>query len=103
MLLAFRRSIAFAALLVAAARCECGAQEKGLKRYSRSESHMGGEFEGVLYSPTAEQAEQAFTKAFNRIESLDQALSDYDLESELSKLSDTSLLPGPPEVKLSDD
>src|SRR5207249_5425610 len=30
-------------------------------------------------------------------------LSDYDLDSELNKLSDTSLLPDPPAVKLSSD
>ena len=45
------------------------------------------------------------TKAMARIAALDKALSDYDLESELSKLSETSADFGraAPAVKVSDD
>lgn len=51
---------------------------------------MGVEFQVVLYATSAEQAEAAIDAAMRRIAELDKALSDYDLESELSKLSETS-------------
>ena len=69
---------------------------------------MGVEFEVVLYAPEAAKAAEALTKAMARIAALDKRLSDYDPESELSKLSETSVVSGPapaefPWVKLSDD
>jgi FAD:protein FMN transferase len=60
-----------------------------LMRFSRSEVHMGVEFEVILYAANAMQADVAFSKAMERIAVLDKALSDYDLESELSKLSES--------------
>lgn len=60
------------------------------RRFSRIELHMGVEFEVVLYADSDEQAAAALTKAMALIAALDKALSDYDLESELSKLSATS-------------
>ena len=53
-------------------------------------------------------AEQALAKAMARIAGLDKCLSDYDLDSELSKLSETSRAtaqgdPQFPRVQLSDD
>jgi len=60
------------------------------QRYSRTEIHMGVEFEVVLYAEDEAQAAAALTKALARVAGLDKALSDYDLESELSKLSATS-------------
>jgi FAD:protein FMN transferase len=82
---------------------------KELQRYSRSELHMGVEFEVVLYANDPQLAETALTKAQSRIAALDKALSDYDLESELSKLSETSARVGDktaaefPAVKVSED
>ena len=82
---------------------------KELQRYSRSELHMGVEFEVVLYANDPQLAETALTKAHSRIAALDKALSDYDLESELSTLSETSARVGDktaaefPAVKVSED
>lgn len=79
------------------------------QRYSRTEIHMGVEFEVVLYAADEAQAAAALTKAMDRIAALDQALSDYDLASELSKLSATShpadakAASAFPAVKVSDD
>jgi thiamine biosynthesis lipoprotein len=70
---------------------------------------MGVEFEVVLYANDSQLAETALTKAQSRIAALDKALSDYDLESELSKLSETSAKVGGktaaefPTVKVSED
>jgi thiamine biosynthesis lipoprotein len=70
---------------------------------------MGVEFEVVLYAADAALAEGAIARAMTRIADLDKALSDYDPESELSKLSETSSIVGSnapaafAAVKLSDD
>jgi thiamine biosynthesis lipoprotein len=66
------------------------AEPEQLKRYARSELHMGVEFQVILYAPSPELADQALTSAMARIAALDKSLSDYDLESELSKLSETT-------------
>jgi thiamine biosynthesis lipoprotein len=85
----------------------CSAAE--LQRFARTELHMGVEFEVILYAADAAQADAALTKAMARVAALDKALSDYDLESELSKLSATSEVAGGnsppvfPAVKVSDD
>ncbi|HEX5103013.1 MAG TPA: FAD:protein FMN transferase [Pirellulaceae bacterium] len=83
-----------------------------VQRFARSELHMGVEFEVVVYAADAEVAKMATGRAFVRVAALDKALSDYDLESELSRLSATSTVAdsraaapagGFPAVKLSDD
>jgi thiamine biosynthesis lipoprotein len=81
------------------------AAEPALQRFSRSEIHMGVEFEVVLYAPDAATAEQAVAKAMARIAELDKSLSDYDTESELSELSETSTVARStfPSVKVSHD
>src|SRR5687768_17420514 len=81
--LGFHMRIALIFLLMALAVLSAAAAED---RYARSEPHMGVEFEVVLYASDAKQADEALTKAMDRIAALDKALSDYDLESELSKL-----------------
>lgn len=82
--------------------------EPELKRFSRVEPHMGVEFEAVLYAADESDAEAALTAAMVRIAELDKKLSDYDLQSELSKLSETSLAtasqaPHFSRVRVSDD
>src|SRR4051794_32677163 len=84
------------------------AAEDALERFSRSEIHMGVEFEVVLYANDSANADDALTKAMARIAALDKRLSDYDLDSELSNLSDTSAnrddqSASAPVIKLSDD
>jgi thiamine biosynthesis lipoprotein len=70
---------------------------------------MGVEFQVVLYSDDAARADKALTQAMARVAALDKALSDYDPESELSKLCETSsVAPDVPQerfpaVKVSDD
>lgn len=83
--------------------------EQTLVRCSRAELHMGVEFEVVLYAGEEAAAEVAIARAFARIAALDKALSDYDAESELSKLSESSVVTGEgkrgpfPAVSVSDD
>jgi len=77
-----------------------------LQRFRRAAVHMGVEFEVLVYAPDEAAATQAIDKALARIAELDQKLSDYELDSELSKLSATSArrdTSPPPAVKVSDD
>ena len=82
----------FVAFLMAFGNVAWG--EDALKRYARAELHMGVEFEVVVYAADAMGADAAIGKAFARVAELDKALSDYDPESELSKLSETSVVVG---------
>ncbi len=77
------------------------AADDTLARYSQRGVHMGVEFEVVLYAPSEEAAQMAITVAFARVAALDKCLSDYDPESELSRLSSGS--PSQEPVKVSDD
>ncbi len=56
----------------------------------RSEVHMGSSFTISLHAADRQQAESAFKAAFARIGELDDALSDFDSKSELSRLSAAS-------------
>ncbi len=57
-----------------------------LMRFEFHEPHMGTEFHLVLYSSDAAAASRASRAAFDRVEALNRALSDYDPESELMRL-----------------
>src|SRR5262245_15461716 len=101
-----RQIIVTVSLFVALTRAASG--DEHLHRFSRSELHMGVEFEVVLYAKDAATGEAAIANALARVAELDKILSDYDSESELSKLSETSVVAkgsvGPfPIVQLSDD
>lgn len=67
------------------------ADDRPPNRYSQREVHMGVEFEIVLYADDDAHANRAQAAAFDRIKTLDRILSDYDLESELSRLSATTV------------
>lgn len=56
-------------------------------RFEFTEIHMASPFQIVLYSTDATAARRASRAAFDRIEALNKALSDYDPESEISRLS----------------
>ncbi len=72
----------------------CGSED--LERFESSQLHMGTKFIIVLYAPDEDVANRAFEAAFRRIASLDKAcLSDYEGESELSRLSSTAPTPQP--------
>jgi FAD:protein FMN transferase len=59
----------------------------GPERFEFEEAHMASPFHIVLYSTDAATARRASRAAFDRIEALNKVLSDYDPESELSRLS----------------
>lgn len=56
------------------------------QRFERTEVHMGSPFKIVFYSDDEKLANRAFEQAFGRIAQLDKVLSDYDLESETSRI-----------------
>lgn len=57
-----------------------------LKRFEKTEIHMGSPFTLIFYSADENLANRAQKLAFERIAQLDKVLSDYDLESEASRL-----------------
>lgn len=57
-----------------------------LTRYMFSSKHMGTEFRIVLYAESAEMAEKTAQAAFQRVEALNQVLSDYSQTSEMMRL-----------------
>ena len=61
-----------------------------LERFEFSRPEMGAPFRIVLYAKSGELAEIASQKAFERVEALNQILSDYEVDSELSALSRSS-------------
>jgi FAD:protein FMN transferase len=70
-------------------------------RREYSEIHMGVPWRIVLYSPDETIAKEAAAAAFARVADLDHILSDYDPDSELSRLSDTA--PSKEPIPVSDD
>ena len=64
--------------------------EVGLSRFEATERHMGAPFTIVLYAPDETTAKQAFAASFARVAELDAMLSDYNPQSELSRLSTTA-------------
>lgn len=61
-------------------------QSPEMDRYQSTEYHMGVEFQIVLYAENERNARKAFEAAFGEIARLNEMLSDYDPESELSRL-----------------
>ncbi len=61
-----------------------------LARFESTQPQMGVPFKIILYVPDEAAAKGAFDAAFSRIAQLNHVLSDYDPESELSRLSHTS-------------
>ncbi|HXP60715.1 MAG TPA: FAD:protein FMN transferase [Dongiaceae bacterium] len=87
------RSMLQLCLAVALATLSCVSVPKtapGLERYEYERPEMGVPFRIVLYAPGRARAEEAAEAAFQRVKELNDIMSDYDAESELSKLSRTS-------------
>jgi FAD:protein FMN transferase len=61
-----------------------------LERHEASQLHMGVTFKLVFYAPDHETANLAAEAAFARVAELNKVMSDYDPESELSRLSATA-------------
>jgi thiamine biosynthesis lipoprotein len=62
-----------------------------LQRYEAVEPHMGTLVRITLYAPDERVARDAFRAAFDRIAALDRTLSDYQADSELSRLPSTAI------------
>jgi FAD:protein FMN transferase len=76
-----------AGLLACLLVCGCAASPKSrLERFTFAEPHMGTLFSIVLYAPDGQTATNAAQAAFARVAALNQAMSDYDDESELMRL-----------------
>ena len=91
----------FHSLVILTAFCGADLQQSNRMRFDASQPHMGAVFEIVLYAPNSATAEAAFASAFARIAELDDILSDYDPDSELSRLSKSAPTVAP--VAISDD
>jgi thiamine biosynthesis lipoprotein len=63
---------------------------RNLQRFEYEQAQMGVPFKVLLYAADEQQAETAARAAFARIEALNAVMSDYDSDSELSKLSQQS-------------
>lgn len=78
-------------LTVIALLCGCATTPDGAwQRFEFRQPHMGVPFRIVLYATNEAHAKIAADAAFARIADLNAKLSDYDLDSELSKLSRAS-------------
>ncbi|MDP7305493.1 MAG: FAD:protein FMN transferase [Pirellulaceae bacterium] len=67
-----------------------GEGEPQLERFQDARVHMGTSFQIVVYAANESDAAAAFERAFSRIAALDDLLSDYKPESEVSRLSAAS-------------
>ncbi|MEP6664454.1 MAG: FAD:protein FMN transferase [Verrucomicrobiota bacterium] len=76
------------------ALCSCthpaGKKNTPSSRYEFSRPEMGVPFRLVLYAGSEREADDAARTAFGRVRQLNGILSDYDPDSELSRLSQTS-------------
>jgi thiamine biosynthesis lipoprotein len=63
---------------------------QALQRFEFAEPQMGMPFRIILYAPEAATAKAAASAAFQRVAELNAVLSDYDTDSELSRLSQTA-------------
>ncbi|MEO6709387.1 MAG: FAD:protein FMN transferase, partial [Planctomycetota bacterium] len=83
-------------ILVGCSACESAQRGSSeLARFEFEAEGMGTLFRIVLYAPDARVADAAADAAFARLGELDARLSDYDLESELSRVSQQSDLEVP--------
>jgi thiamine biosynthesis lipoprotein len=78
------------AILLLAACSTAPRHTEDLRRYEFSEPQMGLPFRIVVYAPEKPAAEAAARAAFDRIKQLNDILSDYEDDSELSRLSRTA-------------
>ncbi|MBP89295.1 MAG: ApbE family lipoprotein [Planctomycetaceae bacterium] len=72
-----------------------------LQRFEATQPHMGTSFAISLYAPDRATADKCFAAAFNCVAELNRIMSDYDPESEVSRLSSSS--PHATPVQVSDD
>jgi thiamine biosynthesis lipoprotein len=68
----------------------CATPTPSLQRFEYTQPQMGLPFRITLYAPDKTSADAAAEAAYARIKQLNDILSDYDTDSELSRLSQTS-------------
>jgi thiamine biosynthesis lipoprotein len=88
--LSFGLQISLLAILLLAACATVPRDAQDLQRYEFSEPQMGLPFRIVLYASDKPSAEAGARAAFGRIQQLNAILSDYEDDSELSRLSRTA-------------
>jgi thiamine biosynthesis lipoprotein len=95
--------VTFAALILAGAPATAESSERAPREqsYQAALMHMGVSFKIVLYEPDEATANRGFAAAFARIKQLDDTMSDYKPDSELSRLSQASPTAEP--IKISRD
>lgn len=71
----------------AATTATAPAGETALRRFEYQEPKLGASFRIVLYAPDQATADQAAEAAYTRVDALNAILSDYDPNSEISRLS----------------
>lgn len=76
--------------LVGFLSCASAIHAQSLERFEFEHGAMGTNFRIVLYAYDTAQAVRAAAAAFQRVDTLDDILSDYDPLSELSRLSNTA-------------
>ena len=81
---------ALAACLAFSALASSAAAQTALRRYAYERVLMGSPIKITLYAAAEPAANRAAESAYERIAELDQILSDYKADSELSKLSATA-------------
>ena len=74
------------------------ADEGRLERYKEVRAAMGSTFEITLYAPDDKTARRGFDAAFARIEQLNAIFSDYEADSEASRLSGLAPMDSPVSV-----
>lgn len=90
-----------AILMVGVSALSAAGQDAQLERFEFQQIRMGVPFRLALYAPDEVSANRAARAAFRRVRHLNSVLSDYDPDSELSRLCRLSG-PGRP-VKVSDE
>ncbi|MCA9219943.1 MAG: FAD:protein FMN transferase [Planctomycetales bacterium] len=88
-------------LLIAQVAAPSGSDAQRLSRFEATETHMGTQVTITLYAQDEPAAQRGFAAAFARVAAVDRAMSDYSLESEVSRLSAASPTPEP--VPVGDD
>ena len=87
-----RRKISFqiSVLIVALGLVGCATAHRSTARFEYTQPQMGLPFRIVLYAADKPSADAAADAAFARVAELNSVLSDYDTDSELSRLSQTA-------------
>lgn len=97
------RTLASFALLLLLSACQTASIEKPLERFAFTHPAMGTLMTITLYAPDAVAAKAGAAAAFQRIDALEDILSDYQADSELMRLCDQPFgMPVPVSAELFD-